>query len=159
VLGVSKQILRSWHRSGCGPTLIRVGKRIPELRGVVFDLASGSAEASRQLDAHNLSERCEVNAGDFFSSVPRNADAYILKNIIHNWDDERSVTILRNCREAIAADGKLLLMERVMPAQIDAEGNRQRWFAQANYCVACVEASGGSDENRGCVGLSANRAY
>lgn len=78
-----------------------------------------------QLEAHSLLERCEVIAGDFFSSVPRNADAYILKNIIHNWDDERSVTILRNCREAISADGKLLLIERVMPTRIDAD--HQPW--------------------------------
>jgi hypothetical protein len=68
-----------------------------------------------------------VIAGDFFRSVPRGTDAYILKSIIHDWDDERSVTILKNCREAISTDGSLLLIERVMPAQIDASAGHQRW--------------------------------
>jgi hypothetical protein len=99
---------------------------------------SGSAEASRQLEADSLSERCEVIAGDFFSSVPRNADAYILKSIIHDWDDERSVTILRNCREAISADGKLLLIERVMLARIDAWGDHQRWTIPDMYMLVML---------------------
>ena len=59
--------------------------------------------------------------------MPRGADGYILKSIIHDWDDERSITILKNCREAISTDGSLLLIERVMPAQIDASGGHQRW--------------------------------
>jgi hypothetical protein len=112
---------------GNGTLIATILKAAPKLRGVVFDSPSGSAGASRELEVHGLSERCEVIAGDFFNSVPRDADAYILKNIIHNWDDERSVTILRNCREAIAGDGKLLLIERVMPARIDAGGDHQRW--------------------------------
>jgi hypothetical protein len=68
-----------------------------------------------------------VIAGDFFHSVPKGGDAYILKNIIHDWDDERSATILKNCRNAISAGGKLLLVERVMPARIDASAGHQRW--------------------------------
>jgi hypothetical protein len=64
------------------------------------------------------------------------ADAYILKSIIHDWDDERSVAILRNCREAISADGKLLLIERVMPARIDA------WATISNgRCLTCTCSS------------------
>jgi O-methyltransferase domain/Dimerisation domain len=112
---------------GNGTLIVPILQAAPKLRGIVFDSPSGSAEASRQLEAHGLSERCEVIAGDFFSSVPRDADAYILKSIIHDWDDDRSVTILRNCREAISADGKLLLIERVMPARIDASGDHQPW--------------------------------
>jgi precorrin-6B methylase 2 len=99
----------------------------PKLRGIVFDSPSGSAEAPRQLEAAGLADRCEVIAGDFFRSVPSGADAYILKSIIHDWGDERSVTILRNCREAISADGKLLLVERVMPARVEASASHQRW--------------------------------
>jgi orsellinic acid C2-O-methyltransferase len=99
----------------------------PKLRGIVFDSPSGSAEAPRQLEAAGLADRCEVIAGDFFRSVPSGADAYILKSIIHDWGDERSLTILRNCREAISADGKLLLVERVMPARVEASASHQRW--------------------------------
>jgi hypothetical protein len=112
---------------GNGTLIAGILNTAPKLRGIVFDSPSGSAEASRQLEARGLAERCEVIAGDFFRSVPRGADAYILKSIIHDWDDERSVTILKNCREAISADGSLLLIERVMPAQIDASAGHQLW--------------------------------
>jgi hypothetical protein len=98
----------------------------PKLRGIVFDLPSGNAGAPRQLEAAGVAERCEVIAGDFFRSVPPSADAYVLKNIIHDWDDERSVAILKNCRKGISADGKLLLIERVMPARMDASQIRQQ---------------------------------
>jgi hypothetical protein len=55
-------------------------------------------------------------AGDFFQTVPPGADAIILKSIIHDWNDERSGTILKNCRQALPKDGRLLLVERLMPA-------------------------------------------
>ena len=62
-----------------------------------------------------LSDRCEVIGGDFFTTtVPKGGDAYILKHIIHDWDDERAVKILRNCREAMAASGKVLVAEVVI---------------------------------------------
>jgi precorrin-6B methylase 2 len=112
---------------GNGTLIASILNAAPRLRGIVFDSPSGSAEASRQLQASGLMERCEVIAGDFFRSVPRGADAYILKSIIHDWDDERSATILKNCREAISPDGKLLVIERVMPERIDALGGHQRW--------------------------------
>ena len=112
---------------GNGTLIAGILNTAPKLRGIVFDSPSGSAEASRQLEARGLAERCEVIAGDIFRSVPRGADAYILKSIIHVWDDERNVTILKNCREAISTDGSLLLIERVMPVRIDASAGHQRW--------------------------------
>ena len=113
----------------------------PKLRGSVFNSSSGSAEAPDQLRARGVLERCEVIAGDFFRSAPRGGDAYILKSIIHDWDDERSATILKNCRDAISAAGKLLLIERVMPARIDASAGHQRWTmidVQCSLCSAVV---------------------
>ncbi len=112
---------------GNGTLIAGIVNAAPNLRGIIFDLPSGCAEASRQLEANRLAERCEVIQGDFFVSVPRGADAYILKSVIHDWDDECSITILKNCREAISADGRLLLIERVMPARIDASAGHQRW--------------------------------
>jgi hypothetical protein len=112
---------------GNGTLIAGILNAAPKLRGIIFDSSSGSAEASAQLRANGLLERCEVIAGDFFRSVPKGSDAYILKNIIHDWDDERSGTILRKCREAISAAGKLLLVERVMPARIDASAGHLRW--------------------------------
>ena len=112
---------------GNGALIAAIASAAPTLRGIVFDSPSGSAEASRELEASGLAERCEVRTGDFFRSVPGGADAYILKNVIHDWDDERSLTILRNCRQAISADGRLLLIERVTPAQIGASAGHRRW--------------------------------
>jgi hypothetical protein len=64
--------------------------------------------------------RCECVAGDFFESVPAGADAYLLKSIVHDLDDARSVTILRNCRAAMSEIGTLLLVEQLMPDRIEA---------------------------------------
>jgi len=62
--------------------------------------------------------RSELVAGSFFDSVPP-ADTYILKKVIHDWDDERAVVILRNCRNAITANGRILLAETIIPAGND----------------------------------------
>ena len=71
--------------------------------------------ARKRIEAEGLSDRCEVIAGSFFESVPEGADAYIMKWIIHDWDDERSIAIFKNIRRAIAEGGKLLLVEAVVP--------------------------------------------
>ncbi len=112
---------------GNGTLIAAILNAAPKLRGIVFDSPSGSAEALCQLETSGIAGRCEVITGDFFRSVPRDADAYILKSIIHNWDDERSVAILKNCRDAISRDGKLLLIESVMPAQINASAGQEPW--------------------------------
>ena len=111
---------------GNGALIAAILVATPKLKGVVFDLPSGSAEALRQLAAAGVADRSEVVAGDFFRSVPVGADAYILKNIIHDWDDERAVEILKSCRRAIEASGKLLLIERVMPEKMEASARLQQ---------------------------------
>lgn len=89
-------------------------------RGAVFDLPSGIAEAPRKLADAGLAARCDVIAGDFFHAVPEAADAYILKYVIHDWDDEQSVNILSNCRKAMHQTSKILLVERIMPQRMAA---------------------------------------
>jgi hypothetical protein len=84
----------------------------PSMRGVVFDQPHVVAHAGPVLEAAGVAERCEIVAGSFFDEVPAGADAYLLKAIVHDWDDEESLRILRACRAAIAADGALLLVER-----------------------------------------------
>jgi hypothetical protein len=71
------------------------------------------------MEAAGLGGRCETVAGDFFQAVPSGADGYILKSVIHDWDDARSLTILKNCHQAMAPQGKLLLVELVLPDHID----------------------------------------
>ena len=111
---------------GNGTLLAAILAAAPALRGSVFDLPAGNADAPRLLAAAGLAERAEAIAGDFFRAVPQGADAYILKSVIHDWDDDESVIILTNCRKAIAGGGRLLLVERVMPERMESSPIHQR---------------------------------
>jgi hypothetical protein len=66
-----------------------------------------------------LAERCQVLAGDFFESVPQGADAYLLKHVIHDWDDAKAAAILRSCRRAMGPGATLLVAEGVYPPRVD----------------------------------------
>jgi ubiquinone/menaquinone biosynthesis C-methylase UbiE len=121
---------------GNGTLVAAILAATPHLRGVVFDIPSGVAEAGSRLEAAGVAHRCEIVEGDFFHSVPSGADAYIMKSIIHDWDDARSVTILRNCRRAISAHGKLLIVERIIPARVDPSiAHRQVLMMDLNMLV------------------------
>jgi O-methyltransferase domain/Dimerisation domain len=111
---------------GNGTLIATILATAPSLRGIIFDLPAGVTEAPLQLAAAGCADRCEVIEGDFFQSVPSGADAYILKSIIHDWNDDRSIAILRNCRTAMSTASRLLLVERVMPIQMRAEHGHQR---------------------------------
>lgn len=92
---------------GHGILLRTILKQFPKLRGVVFDAPHVVKDAA-------LSDRLTAEGGDFFAAVPK-GDVYILKHIIHDWPDDKATTILRNCRNAVNAGGKLLLVEMVVP--------------------------------------------
>ena len=62
-----------------------------------------------------MAKRCQVVEGDFFESIPSAHEAYILSHVLHDWDDRQCVSILRNCRKAIAPGGRLLIVEAVLP--------------------------------------------
>ena len=122
---VTPDILRSYDFSGIshlmdvgggsGELLGAIAQQNRKLRGTVFDLPRCAEAAGKHLRQIGVSDRVEFVAGDFFTSVPVVADAIILKSIIHDWNDARSISILRNCREALPGGGKLLLVERLMP--------------------------------------------
>lgn len=100
---------------GHGSLITSILKANPQMRGILFDAPPVIEGARHRIVEEGISERCEAIAGDFFESVPSGGDAYILKWIIHDWDDERSRTILKNCRRVMAEDGRLLLVEAVVP--------------------------------------------
>ena len=100
---------------GHGLLLAGVLKANPRLRGVLFDLPFVIEGAARLLEAEGVGDRVELTTGDFFEAVPTGADAYMMKHIIHDWDDESSVRILRNVREAMSEGGKVLIIEMVVP--------------------------------------------
>ncbi|HEX6417963.1 MAG TPA: methyltransferase [Acidimicrobiales bacterium] len=87
----------------------------PGLRGTVFDTAEGVQAAPPVLAAHGVAGRGEVAAGDFFASVPAGADAYLLKSVVHDWDDERARAILATVRSAMPDGARMLVVEPVLP--------------------------------------------
>jgi len=99
---------------GQGALLRAVLAANPKLNGILFDVAPVIEEAKKHINADGLARRCAAVAGDFFGSLPRGADVYILKNVIHDWDDNRSITILGNCQRALARNGRVLVVETVM---------------------------------------------
>ena len=102
---------------GHGAMLARILDQSTRSYGVLFDTPQVVAGAAGAIDVHIGQGRAEKVAGDFFAGVPAGGDAYVLKWIVHDWDDERAITILRNCRQAMAPDGRVLLMETVIPAR------------------------------------------
>jgi ubiquinone/menaquinone biosynthesis C-methylase UbiE len=100
---------------GHGMLISSILKANPQMKGILFDVPSVIAGAHKRLEAAGVEQRCETVTGDFFESVPGGGDAYIMKHIIHDWDDERAVTILRNCHRVMRSDDKVLLVEVVVP--------------------------------------------
>jgi hypothetical protein len=104
---------------GTGGLISAILAAHPQMRGVLFDLPHVIAEAGPALNAAGVRDRCETSAGDFFRAVPEGGSAYVMKWIIHDWDDEKATVILKNIRRAMNEKGKLLLIEMVVP-----EGNQ-----------------------------------
>jgi hypothetical protein len=100
---------------GHGGLLSTILAATPTARGVLYDLPEVVAEASALLRQRGVEDRVRVEGGSFFDSVPSGGDAYVLKNVIHDWPDELAVAILRNVRVAARADATVLLVEAVLP--------------------------------------------
>lgn len=101
---------------GHGALLFGILAANPRLRGVLHDLPEVVTGASAP---SALADRLEIRAGDFFEAVPAGGDAYVLSGIIHDWNDESGVAILKNCRRAIRPDGRLLILETVLTPSND----------------------------------------
>jgi predicted O-methyltransferase YrrM len=84
-------------------------------KGILFEQPATAALARQHLETAGLMQRYEVIEGDFFEGVPAGHQAYILSHVLHDWDDEQCISILRNCRRAIAPGGLLLIVEAVLP--------------------------------------------
>jgi hypothetical protein len=104
---------------GNGSLLIGILRANPAVRGIVFDQPHVAARAQEQVESAGLADRCQVVGGSFFDGVPTGADAYMLKHVIHDWNDERATAILKRCREAMGPGGTLLIVEGVYPERID----------------------------------------
>lgn len=100
---------------GHGAVLSSILQSAPQARGVLYDLPSVVAGASAALEAAGVAHRCAIEGGSFLESVPEGGDAYVLKNVIHDWNDDDCLTILRTIRTAIAPGGRLILLEMLLP--------------------------------------------
>jgi SAM-dependent methyltransferase len=98
-----------------GNMLAAILGRYPEPRCVLFDRPHVVVDAEKLLKANDDTGRVTVEAGDFFLSVPSGGDAYILSHILHDWNDDQCLTILDHCRKAMKPDGRLLIVEMVLP--------------------------------------------
>ena len=99
---------------GNGSLAAAILKRHPGVRAAIFDLPH-VIERARAAAHPTLNSRCDYIGGSFFDSIPPGADAYVLSRVLHDWDDDRAATILTNCRRAMHADARLLVIERVVP--------------------------------------------
>jgi hypothetical protein len=100
---------------GTGTLLAAILSANPHLTGVLFDLPPVVARAAPVLAATGVADRVEVAGGDFFVAVPEGCDRYILEAIVHDWDDESCVTFLGRCRESMPTDGRVLVLEQLLP--------------------------------------------
>ncbi len=99
---------------GHGQVIASILQRYPDMKGMLFDLDHVIAGAIPRLHALGLDGRCETRPGDFFKEVPAGGDAYIMKHILHDWDDEPALMILRNIRNAMNPGGRVILLESVL---------------------------------------------
>jgi hypothetical protein len=125
---VAKAVASTYDFSGCrtiidvgggtGTLLAEILRAYDLAQGALFDRSAVVQASSTVLTAAGVADRCRVIAGDFFETVPEGGDAYMLSWIIHDWDDDRCLAILKNCRQAMGPHSKLLVIEQVVP-----EGN------------------------------------
>jgi len=121
---------------GRGTLIAGLLKANPGLRGTVFDLEAGLVETEDYLKTEGVHDRCAVKRGSFLDHVPSGHDAYVLKNIIHDWNDEKAALILANCRKAMSPEQRLILIERIVPARSeDSASARQLFMADMQMMV------------------------
>lgn len=118
---------------GNGSVLAAVLAKYPKLKAILFDRADVIDRANANLVQAGVADRVQFIAGDFFQSVPSGADAYFLRHIIHDWSDDQSRTILKNCHAAMPSNGRLLLAEFVLPD--GSEPFHGKWFDLAMMTV------------------------
>jgi hypothetical protein len=105
---------------GTGRLIADILAAHPGTQGILFDLPHVVAGAPPLLAASGVEARCEVVGGSFFDGVPPGADAYMMVAVLHDWDDDRSIAILKSIRKAMAEDAIVLIMENVLPERAEA---------------------------------------
>ncbi len=105
---------------GKGELISEILKRNTICTGVLFDKTNVTAEAYNNIKNYKLLDRCQIVDGDFFDAVPKCGDTYILSSILHDWDDEKALLILQNCRQTLSKSQKLIIIEKLLDDQFDS---------------------------------------
>jgi len=100
---------------GNGSVLSAVLRKYPSMKGVLYDLPGVVGRAQERLKEAGLTNRCQAVGGSFFEKVPPGGDAYLMRHIIHDWNDDQCRQILGNCRQAMGSQARLLIVESVIP--------------------------------------------
>ena len=129
-LDIGREVAQAYDFSGCksvmdvggglGAVLRALLEHYPDLRGSVMDLPMIAEQSLAYLHEAGVGARAQYHGGNFFSAVPAGADAYVLKYIVHDWNDENAIKILENCRHAAGAAGRVLLIEQIVPETVGA---------------------------------------
>lgn len=123
---------------GCGELAATLLSGWKHLRAIVFDLAHSTAAARAWLDRRGVGDRAEVMVGSFFDAVPAGADAYVLKSVLHNWNDGSVRRILQCCRKAMERTATLVVVERIVPARVtESTHDRDAVRSDLNMLVGC----------------------
>lgn len=113
---------------GHGAILCEILTAYPNMKGILFDLPNVIQEANCHICSLKMDHRCETITGDFFERIPPGADAYYMQHIIHDWDDERSLKILANCRKALegSKEGRLIIVDAIV--QENSDPDMSKWL-------------------------------
>ena len=103
---------------GTGTLVAEVLRHRPEIAGVLLERPGVLKLAQDYLSEQGVADRCELVEGDFFSSVPAGGDVYVLKSVLHDWDDDRCVDILRTCRAAMDEAARVVIVELILPERM-----------------------------------------
>jgi hypothetical protein len=103
---------------GTGTVVAEILRARPEIAGVLLERPGMLQLARGYLREQGVADRCELVEGDFFSSVPTGGDVYVLKSVLHDWDDQESVAILRTCRAAMGESARLVIVELILPERM-----------------------------------------
>lgn len=120
---------------GTGDLLARILARHAWLEGLLFELPGVAAHGMAVFNTMGVADRCTTVAGSFFDRIPDRGDVYILKQVIHDWDDDRATAILRCCRRFMPSAAKLLLIERILPRRTDANEAVEPFLADLEMAV------------------------
>lgn len=120
---------------GDGTLLATILRGHAKPRGVLFDTPAGLAEAPAALERAGVADRCALVSGDFFISVPRDGDLYLLKSVLHDWADDKAAEVLAQVRRAMGERSRLLILERVLPDIVDGSAPLTSYLSDLNMMV------------------------